>query len=86
MSCRAEVATDGPQLGKPKIAKLFNKNFFEDFKRELGPGHVIKKFDKCNFDVRRAPACCSGLDRRAHVIFIVVCHVLVGTSSRSGGG
>lgn len=27
----AAVAKDGPQLGNPKTAKVFNKNFWKDF-------------------------------------------------------
>ena len=50
----AGMALDGPQLGEPKIAKVFNKNFFHDFKKILGKNHVIKKFDNINFDTLRA--------------------------------
>jgi DNA topoisomerase I len=40
---------DGMHLGNPKTAKIFIKNFFDDFKIMLGKGHVIKKFEKCDF-------------------------------------
>ena len=45
----AEMPLDGPQLGDPKTKKVFDKNFFKDFKRYLGSGHVIKKFELCDF-------------------------------------
>lgn len=45
----AAMPLDGPQLGNPKTKIVFEKNFFEDFKEELGPGHVIKSFAKCDF-------------------------------------
>lgn len=38
------------QLGKPKTAKIFINNFFKDFRLTLGKSHVIKKFDKCDFE------------------------------------
>ena len=44
----AEMPLDGPQLGDPKTKKVFDKNFFKDFKRYLGSGHVIKKFELCD--------------------------------------
>jgi DNA topoisomerase-1 len=32
---------------------VFQKNFFDDFKEELGKGHLIKKFPLCDFsDIR----------------------------------
>jgi len=46
----AALPLDGPQLGNPKTRAVFQANFFEDFKSALGPSHIIKKFDKCNFD------------------------------------
>eukprot|EP01036_Dinobryon_divergens_P022918 gene22918-31222_t len=50
----AAMPLDGPQLGNPKTKTVFQKNFFEDFTASLGAGHVIKKFEKCNFDdIRR---------------------------------
>ena len=50
----AAMPLDGPQLGNPKTKTVFQKNFFEDFTATLGAGHVIKKFEKCNFDdIRR---------------------------------
>lgn len=49
----ASMPLDGPQLGDPKVAKTFNKNFFADFKKLLGRNHVIKKFDKCDFTALR---------------------------------
>lgn len=50
----AGIALDGPQLSDPKIAKIFNKNFFNDFKKLCGKNHVVKSFDKCNFDKLRS--------------------------------
>lgn len=46
----ASMPLDGPQLGNQKTAKVFIKNFFEDFKAALGSKHVIRDFEKCNFD------------------------------------
>ena len=43
----AEMPLDGPQLGDPKTKKVFDKNFFKDFKKYLGSKHVIKKFELC---------------------------------------
>lgn len=37
-------------LGNPKTSKIFIKNFFTDFKVVLGKGHVIKNFEKCDFE------------------------------------
>jgi DNA topoisomerase-1 len=45
----AEMPLDGPQLGNPKTKKVFDKNFFKDFKGVLGRGHAIQKFDLCDF-------------------------------------
>lgn len=45
----AQIAPDGPQLGKPETAKTFNANFFKDFQVVLGKDHVIQDFDKCDF-------------------------------------
>lgn len=45
----AAIPKDGPQLGNPKTAKIFNKNFFTDFKKALGKGHEVKTFDDCDF-------------------------------------
>ncbi len=50
----ASVAPDGPQLGNKTTANIFNKNFFADFKKYLGKGHVIKSFNKCDFSRIRA--------------------------------
>lgn len=41
-------------LGNPKTAKIFQDNFFQDFKEILGKKHVIKKFDKCDFEPIRS--------------------------------
>ena len=49
----AAMPADGPQLGNPKTKPVFEKNFFEDFKETLPPGHEIKEFSKCNFDLIR---------------------------------
>lgn len=46
----AGIALDGPQLGDPKVAPIFQKNFFHDFKKILGPDHKIQKFEKCDFE------------------------------------
>ncbi|RHZ33919.1 hypothetical protein DYB37_002867 [Aphanomyces astaci] len=46
----AAMPADGPQLGNPKTAAMFTKNFFADFKASLGKNHVIKDIKKCNFD------------------------------------
>ncbi|KAF4316934.1 hypothetical protein BBO99_00004631 [Phytophthora kernoviae] len=45
----AAIPSDGPQLGNPKTAKIFNKNFFTDFKKVLGRSHEIKTFEGCDF-------------------------------------
>ena len=45
----AVMPVDGPQLGTKEVAKIFNKNFFEDFKAVLGKGHAIKKLALCDF-------------------------------------
>jgi DNA topoisomerase I len=45
------VPVDGPQLGDEKVRPTFITNFFKDFKAALGPGHVIKVFEKCDFGV-----------------------------------
>lgn len=50
----AAIPHDGPQLGNPKTAKIFNKNFFADFKKVLGKGHEIKAFEKCDFSKIKA--------------------------------
>lgn len=47
----AAIPKDGPQLGNPKTAKIFNKNFFTDLKKVLGKGHEIKNFDNCDFSL-----------------------------------
>lgn len=46
----AAIPKDGPQLGNPKLAAIFNKNFFSDFKKVLGKGSEIKEFGKINFE------------------------------------
>ena len=48
----AAIPNDGPQLGNPRTAKVFNENFFRDFRAMLGKEHVIQKFSKCDFEVR----------------------------------
>ncbi|KAG7394441.1 DNA topoisomerase 1 [Phytophthora boehmeriae] len=45
----AAIPSDGPQLGNPKTAKIFNKNFFTDFKKVLGRSHEVKTFEGCDF-------------------------------------
>lgn len=49
----AAMPEDGPQLGNPKTRPVFQKNFFEDFKEILGPSHIIKSFEKCDFSAIR---------------------------------
>jgi DNA topoisomerase I len=49
----ASIPEDGPQLGNPKIRKMFQNNFFEDFKESLGAGSVIRDFSKCDFSLIR---------------------------------
>ena len=46
----AAMDPDGMHLGNVKTAKIFIKNFFQDFKAILGKGHVIKTFEKCDFE------------------------------------
>ncbi len=53
VSFYAALPVDGPQLGIPKTAAVFQKNFFDDFKATLTPGHEIKNFAKMNFDMIR---------------------------------
>ena len=48
----AAVPTDGPHLGTARTAKVFNANFFKDFRSALGKDHVIQKLDLCDFNVR----------------------------------
>lgn len=50
----AGIPKDGPQLGNPKTAKIFNRNFFADFKEALGKDHVVQKLELCNFEAIRA--------------------------------
>ncbi|KAJ8558981.1 hypothetical protein ON010_g8463 [Phytophthora cinnamomi] len=45
----AGIPKDGPQLGNPKTAKIFNINFFTDFKKVLGKQHEVKSFEACDF-------------------------------------
>ena len=50
----AGMDPDGMHLGNPKTSKIFIKNFFSDFKELLGKKHVIKDFNKCDFEpIRR---------------------------------
>ncbi len=50
----AGVSPNSLQLSTPKTAKVFNKNFWKEFGRVLGPGHAIAKFDLCDFEPIRA--------------------------------
>lgn len=50
----AAIPADGPQLGNAKTKPVFEKNFFDDFKEVLGPGHKIKKFSLCDFSKIKA--------------------------------
>jgi DNA topoisomerase I len=45
----AALPDDGPQLGIPKTRVVFQKNFFEDFKKTFPNGNIMKKFEKCDF-------------------------------------
>lgn len=49
VSFYAAIPEDGPQLGNPKTRVVFQRNFFEDFKSVLPAGHVVKKFQSCDF-------------------------------------
>lgn len=49
----AAVDPEGMHLGNKKTAPIFIKNFFTDFKKILGKGHVIKDFKKCDFSAIR---------------------------------
>ncbi len=49
----ASMPLDGPQLGNPKTKSVFEKNFFDDFKETLGPSHIIRSFEKCDFTLIR---------------------------------
>jgi DNA topoisomerase-1 len=60
----AAIPTDGPQLGTANTAKVFNENFFRDFRSALGKDHTVQKFSLCDFSVS---AGWSGLVRRARV-------------------
>ncbi|CAB1104174.1 unnamed protein product [Ectocarpus sp. CCAP 1310/34] len=48
----ASMPLDGPQLAEQ--GKVFNKNFFTDFKAVLGKGHFIKDFKLLDFSAIRA--------------------------------
>jgi hypothetical protein len=68
----AGIATDGPQLGVPETAKVFNENFFRDFRELLGKEHVVQRFKDCDFEVRararargREGGCAGGAGPRA---------------------
>ena len=50
----ASMPLDGPQLGDKKTAPVFNRNFWEGFKKALGKGHAIKQFSKLDFTQIRA--------------------------------
>ncbi len=45
----AGIPDDGPMLKSADSAKVFQANFFKDFKETLPSGHVIQKFSKCDF-------------------------------------
>jgi hypothetical protein len=38
-----------PQLAEKATRDIFQKNFFDDFKKVLGPGHAVRKFQDCDF-------------------------------------
>ena len=46
----AAMDPEGMHLGNPKTAKIFIQNFFTDFKKLLGRGHVVQDFKKCDFE------------------------------------
>lgn len=46
----ASMDPNGMNLGNPKTAPIFTKNFFADFKALLGKGHFIKDLKKCDFE------------------------------------
>jgi hypothetical protein len=50
----AATDPDGMHLGNPTTAKIFIKNFFEDFRTILGKKHIIQKFEKCDFALIRS--------------------------------
>lgn len=50
----AATDPDGMHLGNPTTAKIFIKNFFDDFRQILGKKHVIQKFEKCDFAPMRS--------------------------------
>jgi DNA topoisomerase-1 len=47
----AAMPDDGPQLGNPKTRPVFQKNFFKEFKEAFPSGHVVQKFDLCDFSL-----------------------------------
>jgi len=50
----ASMDPEGMHLGNVKTAPIFTKNFFADFRTVLGKKHIIKTFDKCDFEpIRR---------------------------------
>jgi DNA topoisomerase-1 len=61
----AQVSKDSLQLANPKTARVFNKNFFRDFVRVLGPAHTIQKFDLCDFEPIRAHLAARSLARKS---------------------
>uniref|UniRef100_A0A7S2W7J0 DNA topoisomerase I n=1 Tax=Mucochytrium quahogii TaxID=96639 RepID=A0A7S2W7J0_9STRA len=60
----ADMPLDGPQLGDPKTAETFNRNFFADFREVLGKSHPVKWFDKIDWTNLREYAARARLDRR----------------------
>ena len=46
----AQISPESLQLSNPKTAKVFNKNFWRDFVKILGPNHIIQKFELCDFE------------------------------------
>ena len=52
----ADMPQDGPQLGQPKTAKVFNDNFFKDFRTLLGADSPIVKMSLCDFGVSGSSA------------------------------
>ena len=56
-SAYATIPADGPQLGTPKTARIFNKNFWEAFAKTLPAGSPITDLAACDFSVRGRDAC-----------------------------
>jgi len=53
-----------------KTARVFNRNFFDDFRAVLGEKHTIQRFELCDFEVRGGGrvggSCVSGVHSRGN--------------------